>query len=182
MSVKGLGLASSLSNLTKFLVLFVGCYCNSEMGSAMSSIFSAETLRGWKEYLALSLPSTVILGSEWWAYEIVTFLAALIGIKEVAAQTVVTSGLVIFFEVPMGMSEAAACLIGNSIGAKNVNLGKRFLKTTAIFSLGAVICISLGIGLGRHQIVAVFGLTGEVADLAGHLLIIVAISFFFDGM
>ena len=85
MGVKGLGLASSLSNLTKFLVLFVGCYCNSELRSAMSSIFSAETFRCWKKYLVLSLPATVILASEFWAYEICTLLAGTIGIKEVVA-------------------------------------------------------------------------------------------------
>ena len=94
----------------------------------------------------------------------------------------VTSGVAIFCEVPIGLSEATASLIGNSIGANNVNLGKKFLKITAIFSLGAVTCITLCLGLGRHQIAAVFGLTGEVADLASQLLIIVAIGFFFDGM
>ena len=94
----------------------------------------------------------------------------------------VDCGLVIFHEIPIGLSEAAASLIGNSIGANNVNLGKRFLKITAIFSLGAVTCIAMCIGLARHQIVAIFGLTGEVAHLASQLLIVIAIGFFFDGM
>lgn len=182
MGVKGLGIASTISNLTKFLVLFGGCYCNSELGSAMSSIISPKTFKGWREYLALSLPSTLILGSEWWAYELMTMLAGLIGVKEVAAQTVVTTGLSIFFEVPMGMSEATASLMGNSIGAKNIELAKRFLKITAILDLSAVFCIALSLAFGRHLITAAFGLKDDVAELASQLLIVAAFGFLFDGM
>ena len=50
-----------------------------------------ETFCGWSEYLKISLPSTVMLCSEWWAFESITILAGIIGVTELACQTIVFS-------------------------------------------------------------------------------------------
>ena len=45
------------------------------------TVFDRNSLCGWPEYLRLAIPATILLCSEWWAFEILTLIAGLIGVK-----------------------------------------------------------------------------------------------------
>ena len=44
-----------------------------------------ESLTGWGEYLAISIPVTAMICASWWAFEIFVLASGFIGIKEQAA-------------------------------------------------------------------------------------------------
>ena len=104
MGLKGLGLATSLTNLN--LLIGTTIYCNSSLAIrkviALPPGSFPNLFKGWKEYLKVSLPSTLIMCSEWGAFELLTVVSGLISIEAQAVQTIVTSGCAILFEIPLG--------------------------------------------------------------------------------
>lgn len=64
------------------------------------------------EFVSLGVPGTVMLCSEWWAYEILTIFASMLGTEEVAAQSVILQTAGLAFMLPLGLGIASASLIG----------------------------------------------------------------------
>ncbi len=98
---------------------------------------------GWREFVELGMPGTVMLCSEWWAYEILTMFASLLGTAQVAAQAIILQTASLAFMVPMGMGVACASLVGNSLGAGKKRLAVHIGK----ISLAAVLVLEILIGL-----------------------------------
>ena len=80
MGVRGLGLATSITNFNLLLITMVYCNCLPEISRALQ-LPDRDSLRGWSEYLKVSLPSTLMICSEWWAFEVVTVIAGTISIE-----------------------------------------------------------------------------------------------------
>ena len=135
LDVKGIGLATSITHLFKFLFTFGYVYCSRKISKALSWPRMNETFSNWKEYLKLSIPIIVILCSEWWACELITILAGMIGVREQATYIIVLTVESTIFEVPLATGEASCALIGNCIGANIVQLAKRFFQMTWIINL-----------------------------------------------
>ena len=182
MNVVGLGMANSISNLVKLIVVIVFALRERTVVQAFVQPTKKALTTGYCEYLALSLPVILILGSEWWAYDLMTVFAAILGVKEAAAQTIITNAVSCFFEVPNGASEATCALIGNCIGAGNVELARRFFSLTNTIAVSIVICFSLIVFFGRNLIASLFTSNIEVQELSASLLMIVSVNYLFDGM
>jgi MATE family multidrug resistance protein len=84
MGVRGLGLATSITKFNLLLVTIVYSKCSPQISCALQ-FPDRDSLRGWSEYLKVSLPSTIMICSEWWAFEVITVIAGTISIE---AQTV----------------------------------------------------------------------------------------------
>ena len=60
-------------------------------------------LRGqWYEFISLGLPGTVMLCSEWWAFEFLTIMATFLGTAAVDAETIVLQICSLSFMIPLG--------------------------------------------------------------------------------
>lgn len=86
---------------------------------------SARALQRWGEFVSLGVPATLMLISEWWAYEFLTLCASTLGTAEVAAQTVMMQTVYLCYMIPYGISSAASSLVGNFIGAEKVAVAVR---------------------------------------------------------
>jgi MATE family multidrug resistance protein len=64
---------------------------------------SWRALTEWPAFLSLAAPGTVMICSEWWAYEILTLFAGLLGTSEVAAQTIILQTSTMAYTVMMMM-------------------------------------------------------------------------------
>ena len=67
-----------------------------------------------------------MLCAKWWAFEVIVLMAGMLGVTDLAAISLCLNVYALLFRVPLGFSEAAGALIGNSIGSDNVPLAKRF--------------------------------------------------------
>ena len=79
----------------------------------------------WGEFMSLGLPATLMIISEWWAYEFLTLCASTLGTAEVAAQTVMMQTVYLCYMIPYGISSATSSLVGNFIGADKVSVAVR---------------------------------------------------------
>ncbi len=58
--------------------------------------------KGWKKYLSLAIPSTLMLCSEWWAFELLTIMAGWIGVNEQAIAIVLFNIDALVFMIAYG--------------------------------------------------------------------------------
>lgn len=81
MGIRGLGMATSVKDCVLLLIVMVYGNCSREVQPALS-LPDRESLRGWCEYLKISLPSTIMICAEWWAFEILIIMAGILGVPE----------------------------------------------------------------------------------------------------
>lgn len=112
MDVKGLGLATALTNLLIFLFVTVYAHCLPEIKEALFWP-NAQTFSGWGEYLRFGVPAAVMICAEWWAFDILVILSGWIGVEQQAAIIVQFTIITIPYMVNLGIQEASATLIGN---------------------------------------------------------------------
>jgi MATE family multidrug resistance protein len=105
--------------------------------------FDKAAWEDWYEFIMLGLPGTVMLCSEWWAYEVLTIFASLLGTAEVAAQTIILQTASLAFMIPLGIGVACASLVGNALGAGKKSLAIDLGK----LSISGIFCLELLIGL-----------------------------------
>jgi multidrug resistance protein, MATE family len=105
--------------------------------------FDRAAWSNWWEFIKLGLPGTVMLCSEWWAYEILTIFASLLGTAQVAAQTIILQTASLAFMVPLGVGVACGSLVGNALGAGKKNLA----ITVGKLSIGGIFVVEILIGI-----------------------------------
>ena len=123
-----------------------------------------------------------MLCSEWWAFEVLTFMGGTLGVIELASLTICLNLHSLLFRVPLGITEATSALLGNSIGANNVPLAKRFAGM--IFKFAALVVFSLGalVILARSFITDLFATEENLVAMTSKLVIVLGCCFLVDGM
>ena len=87
--------------------------------------FSAHiAFSGWREYLALGLPSAAALFSEWASYEATSIIAGLISVDSLATHSILATTASLSFMTILGIGVAVLVRIGNHIGGRRVQEAK----------------------------------------------------------
>mmetsp|Transcript_67779 Transcript_67779/g.93865 ORF Transcript_67779/g.93865 Transcript_67779/m.93865 type:complete len:115 (-) Transcript_67779:385-729(-) len=89
-----------------------------------------------KSYAKLAIPGALLYFLEIGVYELNVLLAGYIGVAEQAAMSLMVTYYSTLFMVAYGLSLALCVLVGNAIGAGNVDLAKRSAKLTLL--LGSI--------------------------------------------
>lgn len=84
MGITGLAIASSTKDFVLLAITMLYGYCTPQINEALTPIDS-EAFKGWGQYLKVSLPTTVMICSEWWAFEILTIIAGTLGVTQLAS-------------------------------------------------------------------------------------------------
>ena len=81
MDVIGLAIATDIS---AFLMLIIITVYAHQIDSVNEAFFfpTMDSFSNWGEYFRLSIPATVMLCAEWWAFEILTILSGVLGVNE----------------------------------------------------------------------------------------------------
>ena len=74
--------------------------------------------------IKLSVPGVLMVEAEWLAFEIITFQAAKFGTEVLAAQSIISTTCVIFYQIPFALSIAAGTRIAWYIGAASETAAK----------------------------------------------------------
>ena len=77
--ITGLPLATFVKESTLLATTVAYCHCKPEIRKVLQP-YGKEALSGWGPYLAVSLPCTVMLCAEWWAFEGLTIMAGNLGV------------------------------------------------------------------------------------------------------
>ena len=174
MGVAGAGLATAISSLANPVLMFViSAIKKNVLIAPLKQIFA---LKGFfKEFWSRAL--SVLLNELFWSFAIigVNMVLGRMGTDNYAALTVerTIEGLVFVFFV--GICNACNILVGKSIGAGEIELGKQYARRFLGFTpLLGVVTGLLILGL-RYPLVGLFDLSSTASQTARTLLLIFAI-------
>jgi MATE family multidrug resistance protein len=136
----------------------------------------------WPQFIMLGLPGTVMLCSEWWAFEFLMLLATFLGTAQVAAQAIILQISSIAFMVPLGIGVTCASFVGNAIGAGKLKLAQQIGKLSLAYAVVINTILSGIILLGADQFVALFTTDPHVIEETDRAIPFLAMFIMIDGL
>ena len=139
-----------------------------------------DAFRGWVMYFRIALPSMTMLCAEWWAFEIVIFLAGTLGDVTLSAVGIGFQIDAIAFQWPLGFSVTAASRIGFFLGAGRPRHARRAAWAAvgcAISVVGLLGVITYGT---RYRLPWIFTSDPTVAAATTKVLRLVAVAILGD--
>lgn len=100
--LNGLAFANFVKEAITLCTTIAYCYLKPEIREVMQP-FDMEALRGWDQYLSVSLPATALICAEWWAFQVLIFMAGALGVYELASQTICLNMISLLFQVALGI-------------------------------------------------------------------------------
>ncbi|MEE6469489.1 hypothetical protein FKM82_008652 [Ascaphus truei] len=136
--------------------------------------WSWDCLQEWGSFVHLAIPSMLMVCIEWWSFEIGGFLAGLISVVELGAQSIMLELASAAYMVPLGFSVAASIRVGHALGAGDVQQA----KSSCNVALVCTFCFAVVIGAlvaGLKDVVAyIFTTDSEIVLLVSQLMLIFA--------
>ncbi|TPX38230.1 hypothetical protein SmJEL517_g00011 [Synchytrium microbalum] len=130
------------TSITYWLMLFLLIlYVVFVDGSEAWGGFSRKAFTNWASFLALAVPGVLMVGTEWWAFELVAMAAGLLGPEALAAQSIIMTADQVLNTIPFGLSVSSSNRVGNLLGSR---LPRRS-KLAANVSAGVACTIGAGI-------------------------------------
>ena len=83
----------------------------------------------------MGVPSTLTICFEWWALEITTIFAGILGAKQLGAQVAIVNLTGMVYMIPLGVQFAASGMVGNEIGRCNIKQAKRYAASCIILAV-----------------------------------------------
>ena len=169
------------------MLIFLILYCKwqareNALFSYLKFIPDGDSFTGWSEYLSISLPSTVLLCARIWAGQVLVFIAGYMSVTDQSSQIVINTISGFINMLARALQEVSCALIGNSIGANDVPLARRFFKHIGGTNLLLTVLISIVILIYRHSLTAIFSDDELVRKTGADVLILVAFTRIFDSM
>lgn len=134
--------------------------------------FDRQALRGWVAYMKVALPALVQTCSEWWFWEITSFMAGYLGSETLAAHVTAQNIYALADMVPFGTSTGAAAMVGNAVGGGEPLVAKRIAWLAVAATLVVWLVMAVAILLGHAAATSLFTKDPAVQRLAGTLLLI----------
>ena len=145
----GAAFAINVTYISSFLMqeFYYRVWKRNQLNHLRWPLFSKETIQGWREYLKLGVPCTLTMCFEWWAMEITTVFAGILGAKQLGAQVAIVNFIGTVYMIPLGVQFAASGMVGNEIGRCNIKQAKRYAACCIILaaSLNSVFAVFFNI-------------------------------------
>ncbi|XP_041279083.1 multidrug and toxin extrusion protein 2-like [Onychostruthus taczanowskii] len=134
--------------------------------------WSRECLVNWGSFIWLAVPGMVMMCIEWWTFEIGSFLAGLISVVELGAQSVIYELACVAYMVPLGISVAASVRVGNALGAGNVEQAKTSCITALLCTGVFAVVVAALLGSLRNVVGYIFTNDTEIVTLVSRVMLI----------
>ena len=78
--------------------------------------------------MSLGLPSALMLGVEWWSFEIAVLLSGYMGVNENCAQIIFMSLSVVGNQISRGFRTGLQIYAGQSVGREDIPTAKKYFR------------------------------------------------------
>lgn len=141
-----------------------------------------EGFRQWRSYLAIGIPGTLQLCGEWWFWEICALVIGFLGPTPLAAHVATINLVALLFMPSVALSNAAATVVGNSIGELRPKKSRQAAWVAAgmdviMWTLLALILVTLG-----KFVVKLLTSNEAVQDITVVLINIYCVAGYFDNV
>ncbi|XP_042686119.1 multidrug and toxin extrusion protein 2-like [Centrocercus urophasianus] len=142
--------------------------------------WTRDCLLDWGSYIQLALPSMLMMCIEWWTFEIGSFLAGLLSVVELGAQSVIYELSSAAYMVPLGFSVAVSIRVGNALGSGDVVQAKTSCITALLCAGVFAVVVATLLGTLKDVVGYIFTSDKEIVMLVSKVMIIFAPFHLFD--
>ncbi|XP_073526647.1 multidrug and toxin extrusion protein 1-like [Phyllobates terribilis] len=142
--------------------------------------WSKECLQDWNSFVALAVPSMLMVCIEWWTYEIGSLLVGLISVVELGAQSVIYQVVTIAYMIPFGIGMATSVRVGNALGAGNIEQAKKSMKLAFLLTALFIIVDIIVLAALKNVFSYAFTSDGEIATLVSDVIPVYLIFHLFE--
>ncbi|KAH8684958.1 putative MATE efflux family protein subfamily [Ilyonectria robusta] len=151
---------------------------------------AAECWGGWDSrclqrmgtFAYLAILGILHVGTEWWAFEIVTIIAGQLGTKDLAAQSAIMTLDAALATLPFGIGVATSTWVGNLLGLRDPRSAASSAHSAAIFSVLVGAVVGLLMILFKTQTARLFSPDPEVIQRTTKVLPLLALYQIADGL
>ena len=133
-----------------------------------------------KGFLLLNFGGFGTLALDWWCWELITFMAGMLGEKEFAVYAILSTLVQFAFMIPMGTGFALSTRIGYLLGEQRYYLAKKIAKIYWMLSILLGLCIGIIIFIFRHTFSHLITSNKEIVHKTGHLIYLASIAVTID--
>ncbi|XP_059511432.1 multidrug and toxin extrusion protein 1-like isoform X1 [Stegostoma tigrinum] len=181
LGVAGLAAANITSQYCQTILLF-GYIRWKKLHVQTWAGWSTGCLQEWGNYLRLAIPSMLMICSEWWAYDIGTFLVGLISEVELGAQTIVLQFILVLYRIPLGFGMAATVYVGNALGAGNPQQAVNSAKVAVCCTGFTSFIIAVVLGAAKSKLAYIFTNDKDIVDLVSEVVPLCAAFHLFEAI
>ncbi|NXP27965.1 S47A2 protein, partial [Scytalopus superciliaris] len=134
--------------------------------------WSRDCLLDWSSFIWLAVPGMIMMCIEWWAFEIGSFLAGLLSVVELGAQSVIYELSCAAYMVPLGISVAASVRVGNALGSGDVVQAKTSCITALLCTGVFAVVVATLLGSLRDVVGYIFTHDQETVTLVSKVMLI----------
>uniref|UniRef100_A0A8D2L3Q5 Multidrug and toxin extrusion protein n=1 Tax=Varanus komodoensis TaxID=61221 RepID=A0A8D2L3Q5_VARKO len=181
LGVVGSAWANTLSQNLQAILLFLYVWCKKIHKETWGG-WTLECLQEWGSFIRLALPSMLMICIEWWTFEIGGFMAGMVSVVELGAQSIIYELATIAYLLPQGMSVACSVRIGNALGAGDAEQARKSC-VTGLLCTGAFAVVFAGLlGAMRNVVAYIFTSDREIVALVAKVMLIFAPFHLFDAI
>ncbi|XP_039170295.1 protein DETOXIFICATION 18, partial [Eucalyptus grandis] len=180
---EGAPLAASISLWLSVLALAIYMTCSKRCKNSWEGI-SFESFSYIFTNLRLALPSAAMVCLEYWAFEILVFLAGLMKNSETTTSLIAmcVNTETIAYMITSGLSAAASTRVSNELGAGNIDRAKNAMVVSLKLSFLLAVAFVLALASGHNVWAGLFsGSTSIIAEF-GSMTPLLAISIAIDSV
>jgi len=132
------------------------------------------------DYLKIALPSTVLLATEWWAFEFLSIFAIMLGQRSYDAHVILFNMFMALCGSVFGFTTASTILVSNALGQGNSKQAKRVFIITFIYGVSFQVILALGLFIFKNFFIGLYTDDKELIDKASKVVNIIGIMIIFD--
>ncbi|NXM75063.1 S47A2 protein, partial [Serilophus lunatus] len=142
--------------------------------------WSRDCLLNWGSFFWLAVPGMIMMCIEWWTFEIGSFLAGLLSVVELGAQSVIYELACAAYMVPLGFSVAASIRVGNALGSGDVVQAKTSCITALLCTGVFAMVVATLVASLRDVVGYIFTNDKEIVTLVSKVMLIFGPFHLFD--
>ncbi|KAG8091494.1 hypothetical protein GUJ93_ZPchr0012g21508 [Zizania palustris] len=183
MGSKGAALANAVSYGINLVILVIYVRVSSACKSTWSG-FSGEAFKELRQFMALAMPSAMMICLEWWSFEILVLLSGLLPNPqlETSVLSICLNTGALLYMVPLGLCSSISTRVSNEIGAGQPRAAKQAFRVVMYMAFSEGLVISLTMFMLRNFWGYMYSNEQEVVTYIARMLPVLAISFFIDGL
>lgn len=143
-------------------------------------MFDKYSFRGWGNYMKLSIPLTLLLCAEWWAFEILSIIGATLTQGDFTVQIFGVNVCLNLFTISFGFGISITIIVAREFGKGDINSVKRYLKVIYILGISTMFVFSLLTFFLRNVLFNLIINEPKLADKGSHVLILLSIILMLD--
>eukprot|EP00731_Ephydatia_muelleri_P014327 Em0008g47a len=142
--------------------------------------WSWECMMDWWPFIKLAIPGLLMVGFEWWSYEIGGLVVGTISKSEQGIHYIILNINTVLFSSALATGISASIRVGNELGAGNAIQAKRVFHMTIFITLCEVTFLAVGLHTLKLQIGKIFTKDQLLLHKCSNMMDLLAFFIYFD--